>query len=322
MEIGYALSSEEHPPQVLVDNAKRAEESGFDFISVSDHFHPWVDRQGESPFVWSVLGAIATSTERIRVGTGVTCPLIRIHPAVIAQAAATTEAMMPGRFFLGLGTGENLNEHITGERWPAIDERISMLEEAIDVIRELWAGEDVTHRGAHYTVDHARIYTVPDAPPPIYVAASGERVTKLAARSGDGVIATAPKSDITSTFEAEGGRGKPKLGMLHVCWAPSADEARSTAVEWWPNGGLGGELGQELPYPRHFEQATKSLPPEEITKHIPCGPDPSEHIAAIEEYAKAGFDHVYVHQIGPEQEGFFGFYAREILPKISESRAA
>src|SRR5919197_5828657 len=172
MHIGYSLSSEEHPPKALVEQAVKAEEAGFELALISDHFHPWSDRQGQSPFVWTVLGAIAEKTSRLKLGTGVTCPLIRMHPAIVAQAAATVAAMMPGRFFLGVGTGENLNEHVTGARWPLPDERLELLEEAVEVMRILWQGGEQTHRGRHYTVDHARLYTLPDAPVPVYVAAS------------------------------------------------------------------------------------------------------------------------------------------------------
>ena len=160
--LGYALSSEEHAPSDLVRNARLAEEAGFEFALVSDHFHPWIDRQGHSPFVWSVLGGIATATEKLEVGTGVTCPMIRIHPAIIAQAAATTAAMMPGRFFLGVGTGENLNEHILGDKWPEHEVRSEMLEESLEIIRLLWRGEQASYRGGYYTVDEARLFTLPE----------------------------------------------------------------------------------------------------------------------------------------------------------------
>src|SRR5919108_495182 len=172
VELGYALSSEEHAPNDLVRYAQRAEEVGFAFALISDHFHPWLDQQGESPFVWGVIGAIAEATERLVLGTGVTCPTMRMHPALVAQAAATSAALMPERFFLGVGTGENLNEHILGERWPNADERLEMLEEAIELIRELWQGELVSWRGRYFTVDRARVYTLPEEPPPIAVAAA------------------------------------------------------------------------------------------------------------------------------------------------------
>src|SRR5438046_2375991 len=192
MELGYTLSSEEHDPLALVRNAQAAEEAGFEFLTISDHFHPWTDSQGESPFVWGVIGAIAASTERLRLGTGVTCPTVRTHPGIIAQAAATAQALMEGRFFLGVGAGENLNEHIFGGYWPSPDERQEMLGEAIDVIRLLWQGDYQTHRGKHYRVENARIYSLPDELPAIAVAAGGPEAAKLAAEKGDAMVATAP----------------------------------------------------------------------------------------------------------------------------------
>jgi G6PDH family F420-dependent oxidoreductase len=322
VEIGYALSSEEHPPNALVANAVRAEESGFTFALISDHFHPWIDAQGHSPFVWSVLGAIAAETKSLRVGTGVTCPMIRIHPAIVAQAVATIASMMPGRFFLGVGTGENLNEHVTGAEWPAVDLRLEMLEESISVMRELWKGDDVTHRGKHFTVEQARIYTCPDPTPPIYIAAAGKKALELAARVGDGLIGTSPKRELVETFEKRAGRGKPKYGMLHVCWAPDEAQAKRTAHEWWPNAALEGELGQELPLPRHFEQAVANVSEDDVAKVVTCGPDAGRHIEIVQKYIDAGYDHVYVHQVGPDQEGFFRFYADRVLPKIATRAAA
>jgi len=315
-ELGYALSSEEHLPNDLVRFARRAEETGFGFALVSDHFHPWTDKQGQSPFVWSVIGGIAHATERLRLGTGVTCPTIRIHPAIVAQAAATAAAMMPGRFFLGLGTGENLNEHILGDRWPPGAERLEMLEEAIEVIRLLWQGGSQSHEGKHYTVVDARVYTLPDELPPIYVGAAKPGAAKLAA-ANDGLIGTAPDPEVVDEFAQAGGADKPRFGMLHACWAENADEARRTAHEWWPNVAIEGELGQELPLPRHFEQAAQMVEEEEMTEVVPCGPDPDVHLEHINRFVDAGYDHVYVHQIGPDQEGFFAFYEREILPRFS-----
>jgi G6PDH family F420-dependent oxidoreductase len=313
LELGYSLSSEEHGPRDLVRHAAAAEEAGFGFALVSDHFHPWTDTQGESPFVWSVIGAIAEATETLRLGTGVTCPTMRIHPAVIAQAAATSALLMPGRFFLGVGTGENLNEHVLGLRWPGPEERLEMLEEAVAVIRELWQGDLVTHRGRHYTVSQARLYSVPDEPPPIAVAAAGEDATRVAAQIGDALIATAPDADQIETFAGAGGAEKPRYGQLTVCWAESERVAVDTAYEWWPNAALKGELGQELPLLRHFQQATATLSREQVAAVIVCGPEPERHRDAIQEFAEAGFDRVWVHQVGPDQTGFLRFYEREIL---------
>lgn len=316
-ELGYALSSEEHPPGELVRWARRAEEAGFGYALVSDHFHPWVDRQGESPFVWSVIGAIAEATETLRLGTGVTCPTIRIHPAVIAQAAATSAALMPGRFFLGVGTGENLNEHILGDAWPPGDVRLEMLEEAIQVIRLLWQGGYRSHRGRHYTVQEARLYTLPDELPPIAVAAAKPGAAALAGRLGDALVAVAPERALVQRFEAAGGGGKPRYGQVTVCWAESEAEARRTAHEWWPNAGVQGDLSQELPLPAHLEQAAATVREEDVAEAVVCGPDPERHAEKIDEFAAAGFDHVYIHQIGPDQEGFLTFYERELLPRYA-----
>jgi coenzyme F420-dependent glucose-6-phosphate dehydrogenase len=314
--LGYALSCEEHAPADLVRWARRAEDGGFEYALISDHFHPWVDRQGESPFVWAVLGAIAQATERLRLGTGVTCPTIRLHPAIVAHAAATTAALMPGRFFLGVGTGENLNEHVLGDRWPAGDVRLEMLEEAIAVIRLLWKGGYQSHRGTHYTVENARLYTLPEEPPPIAVAASQPEAAELAGRRGDALVAVAPDRELVQRFEAAGGAGKPRYGQVTVCWAAGEEQAKQTAREWWPNAGLQGELSQELALPRHFEQAAATVSEEDIAEVVVCGPDADAHAEKIQEFADAGFDHVYVHQVGPDQEGFFTFYGREILPRF------
>jgi coenzyme F420-dependent glucose-6-phosphate dehydrogenase len=316
MDLGYALSSEEHRPNELVRNAQAAEEAGFTFALISDHFHPWTDRQGQSPFVWSVIGGIAQATQRLRLGTGVTCPTIRIHPAIVAHAAATAAAMMDGRFFLGVGTGEELNEHVTGARWPGPEARLEMLEEAIEVIRLLWRGGYQTHRGRHYTVEQARLYTLPDEPPALAVAASQPNAAQLAGRLGDAFIGVAPEEEIVQEFERAGGSGKPRYGQVHVCWAESEQEARMTAHQIWPNAGMGGALSQELATPAHYEAAAELVTEEDVAESVVCGPDPERHLEQIRTYLKAGFDHVYVHQIGPDQEGFLRFYEREIIPRL------
>ncbi|HWP91180.1 MAG TPA: TIGR03557 family F420-dependent LLM class oxidoreductase [Thermodesulfobacteriota bacterium] len=316
IEIGYALSSEEHAPNDLVKYSRRAEEAGFTFALISDHYHPWIDRQGNSPFVWSVIGGIAQVTERLKLGTGVTCPTMRIHPAIIAQAAATAAAMMPGRFFLGVGTGENLNEHILGEHWPSADIRLDMLEEAIKIIRLLWEGDTLTYLGNYYTVENARIYTLPDNETPIMIAASGLKAAEFAGKIGDGFITTAPDAELIQQFESNGGIGKPRYGQLTVCWANTDAEARRTAYEWWPNTAIKGELWVELPTPAHFEQAAGMVREEDVAQSVVCGPDPKKHISEIEKFIDAGYDHIYIHQIGPNQEGFFQFYERNILTEF------
>jgi len=314
VSVGYALSSEERTPRELVEHARLAEQTGFEFALISDHFHPWLDEQGESPFVWSVLGAIAQATERIPIGTGVTCPTMRIHPAIVAHAAATAACLLPGRFFLGVGTGENLNEHILGDRWPSAEERLEMLEEAVGIIRELWRGGLVSHRGAHYTVDRARLYTVPDEPPPIAIAAAAENAAELAGRLGDALVSTAPDREVVEVFERSGGNGKPKYGQIHVCVAPSREQAVETAYHCWRFTGVGGDLNQELPLPRHFRQASAVVTREQVAEQVICGDDPGPHREKIEEFADAGFDHVYVHQVGSDQEALMRLYEREVLP--------
>ena len=318
IELGYTLSSEEFPPLALVKHARMAEDAGFTFALISDHYHPWVDAQGHSPFVWSTIGGVAATTDRIRIGTGVTCPTVRIHPAIIAQAAATCAAMLPGRFFLGVGTGENLNEHITGERWPSANVRREMLEEAVWILRKLWTGENVDHEGAFYQVVDARIYTLPETPPEIYIAASGGMAAQLAGEIGDGLIATSPSEKLVQSFEQSGGQGKPKYAQVTVCWAEDEASARKTAHEIWPNAAITGELSAELPLPRHFEQAAKMVTEDDTAKSIVCGPDPAKHIEKIRAYADAGYDHIYVHQVGPGQEGCVRFYQREVMPQLGD----
>ncbi|MDQ3896340.1 MAG: TIGR03557 family F420-dependent LLM class oxidoreductase [Actinomycetota bacterium] len=315
VEFGYALSSEEHPPNDLVRLAQRAEETGFAFAAISDHFHPWVDRQGHSPFVWSVLGGIAHATSTLKLGTGVTCPTMRIHPAIIAQAAATVAAMMPGRFFLGVGSGEALNEHILGDHWPRTPVRQEMLAEAIAVIRQLWEGGYQSWDGTYYTVEDARIYTLPEELPPIIVAASGSSAATLAAEDGDGLWTVAPQAELVDDYRRAGGSG-PRYGQVKVCWAPDEETAKKTVLEWWPNAGIGGELSQELALPRYFEQAAQNVTADDIAEKIPLGPDPERHLEQVKAFVNAGFDHVYIHQIGPDQEGFFDFWTRELAPRL------
>jgi coenzyme F420-dependent glucose-6-phosphate dehydrogenase len=313
-ELGYALSAEEHSPNDLIRYATRAEEAGFSFALISDHYHPWLEHQGHSSFAWTVLGAIAETTQRLRVGTGVTCPTMRYHPAIIAQAAATAASIMPDRFFLGVGTGENLNEHILGRGWPSAPVRLEMLSEAIEVIRLLWQAGEHSFRGHYFTIDHARVYSLPSAPPPLLIAAGGPHAAAFAGRVGDGLITISPDSELVQAFTNAGGQGKPLYGQVTVCWAEDEPVARRTAYEWWPTAALPGEVAQELPLPRHFEQAAKTVREQDVAEIVVCGPDPERHRRAIQAFVEAGIDHVYVHQVGPDQDGFFGFYEREVLP--------
>jgi coenzyme F420-dependent glucose-6-phosphate dehydrogenase len=314
--IGYALSSEEHSPLDLVKWAKLAEESGFPYALISDHFHPWVSQQPHSPMVWNVLGGISQTTQKLRIGTGVTCPFQRIHPAIIAQAAATTAAMMPGRFFLGLGTGENLNEHILGDRWPPFPIRLEMLGESIELMKELWKGEMTTHYGEFFTVEDAKIFTLPQELPQIAIAAEGEKAATFAGEVGDALITTSPNKEAVQAFRDAGGKGKPCYGQLTVCWANSEEEAVKTAHHWWPNAAIPKPCSQELRSVDHFDKAAESVTPEQIKEKIICGPDVKKHLEAIREYVEAGLDHVYVHQVGPDQAGFMQFYQKHILPEF------
>ena len=281
MRVGYFLASEEYTPTELVEQAKRAEQAGFHALWISDHFHPWNDEQGHSGFVWSVIGALAQATS-LPVTTGVTCPTVRIHPAIIALAAATSSILHGGRFNLGVGSGEALNEHILGDRWPEADVRLEMLEEAVEVIRTLWRGGQI----------------------------------EVAARIGDGFCTTAPDPDAISGYRDAGGKGPVHAGTK-VCFMADEDEARRTVHRIWPNEALPGELAQVLPTPSHFEQACELVTPEMIAS--PVGPDLDKHVASLQAYADAGVDELFVQQIGSEHDAFFGEWAREVLPRLAQS---
>jgi G6PDH family F420-dependent oxidoreductase len=313
VKIGCFLSCEEFGPHELLDQARRAEAAGFHALWISDHYHPWNDEQGHSPFVWSVIGAIADATS-LPLTTAVTCPTVRIHPAIIAQAAATSSVLLKGRFTLGVGSGEALNEHVLGTRWPEVEVRLEMLEEAVEVIRELWQGGQRSHHGRHYTVENARIYDLPAEPPAIIVSGFGPKAIRLAARIGEGFVTTKPIKRDIDLYRSEGGVGPVHAGTK-VCFMADEDEARATAHRLWPTEGLRGELAQVLPTPAHFEQACELVTPDMISS--PVGPDLDRHVAALQEYADAGADELYVQQIGPEQEAFFTTWADEVLPHFA-----
>jgi G6PDH family F420-dependent oxidoreductase len=314
MRLGYFLSCEEYSPDELVEQAVAAEEAGFEGLWISDHFHPWNDEQGHSPFVWTVIGALSQACD-LPVTTAVTCPTVRIHPAIIAQAAATAACMLDGKFILGVGTGEALNEHVLGDVWPSVDVRLEMLEEAVHLIRRLWEGDFVTERGRHYEVDTARIYTRPDQPPPIYMSGFGPKATDLAARIADGYISTKADADLLAHFKKASG-GKPAQVGCKVAYAQTADEGVDLAYRLWRNAGLPGELAQVLPSPRHMEQASTLVTRESTAESTPAGPDADVHISALQEYVDAGYDEVYVANMGPHYLEMIRFYGREVLPAL------
>lgn len=314
--IGYFLSSEEYSPDQLLEQARLAEQAGFEALWISDHYHPWVDEQGESPFVWSMIGALSRVCD-LPVGTAVTCPTTRIHPAIIAQAAATSAALLgPGRFTLGVGSGEALNEHILGDRWPRADERLEMLEEAVEVIRSLWSGELVSHDGKYYEVDTARIYTMPEEVPPIYLSAFGPKALDLACRVADGLISTMPDADSVTRFRKAKGAEAPTQVGFKVAWGATRDEAVDDAHRLWPNSGVPGELSQVLPSPQHFEQAAQLVTRDMTAQSTACGPDAAEHLKAFEPFIDAGFDDIYVANMGPRYAEMIDLYAKEVLPEL------
>jgi G6PDH family F420-dependent oxidoreductase len=312
---GYFLSSEEFAPAQLLEQARAAEQAGFDALWISDHFHPWNEEQGQSAFVWSTLGALSQVT-RLPISTAVTCPTMRIHPAIVAQASATSSVLLGGRFVLGVGSGEALNEHIYGDPWPSADARLAMLEEAVDVIRLLHAGGVKDYEGTYYTLENAQLYTLPEQPVPIYVSGFGPKSATLAGRIGDGFCCTKPDADLVGTFRDSGGGSKPAQAGFKVCWGTDEGQAVETAHRLWANEQLPGELAQVLPTPRHFEQASQLVTADMVAQALVCGPDVDRYVEEFTQYKDAGYDEVYVQQIGPDQAGFFRFWTEELAPKL------
>jgi G6PDH family F420-dependent oxidoreductase len=319
VSFGYTVMGEQAGPKQLVADAQRAEAAGFDFIAASDHYFPWLSEQGHSPYTWSVLGAIAQATERIELMTYVTCPIMRYHPAVVAQKAATIQLLSDGRFTLGLGAGENLNEHVIGHGWPSVDIRHEMLSEAIQIIRSLFAGETVTFRGDHLDAADARLWDLPPDPPPIGVAVSGPDSCQLAGELADVMIAVEPRRQLGDMFDAAGGAGKPRIGQVGLSYDADADQARKRALEQfrWFTGGW--KTMAELPTHKHFAAASDAVREEDVAKQIPCGPDLEAHVDAVKKFVDAGFTHVAVVQIGGEhQDPFFPWAERELLPALRQ----
>ncbi|OEJ35041.1 LLM class F420-dependent oxidoreductase [Streptomyces subrutilus] len=317
VQIGYTMMTEQAGPRELVSHVVGAERAGFDFSVISDHSFPWLESQGHAAYAWSVLGAAAQATSRIPLMTYVTCPTFRYHPAVVAQKAATLQILSEGRFRLGLGSGENLNEHIVGAGWPAAHVRLEMLEEAVDIIRRMFTGEYVSHHGTHFDVENARLWDVPDDLPPIGIAVSGPVSCEVAGRHGDLVIATEPKAELLRRFDEHGGAGKPRVGQLPVCYDPDRDAAVSRAHDQfrWALGGW--RVNAELPGPTGFEQAAQHTRPEDVAEAIACGDDVEAFVEAVRPYAEAGFTEVALVQIGGDhQEPFLEWAEAKLLPAL------
>lgn len=319
VQIGYTMMTEQAGPRALVDDVVAAERAGFDFSVTSDHYFPWLESQGHAPYAWSVLGAAAQATERIPLMTYVTCPTVRYHPAVIAQKAATLQLLSEGRFRLGLGSGESLNEHVVGAGWPSPQVRIDMLEEAVEIIRALFAGGNVNHQGAHFDVANAKLWDLPDELPPIGVAVSGERSCSLAGRLADLVIATEPKAELIESFDRHGGSGKPRVGQLPVCFDPDRDAAVARAHDQFRWFAGGWKVNAELPGPAGFAGATQFVTPQDVAESIPCGDNVDDFVEAVRPYAEAGFTEIALVQVGGEhQRPFIKWAERELLPALRE----
>ena len=316
-DFGYTLMSEQAGPKQLVADAVAAERAGFDFAVISDHYFPWLDAQGHSPYAWSVLGAVAQATERLPLMTYVTCPTIRYHPVIVAQAAATVQLLSDGRFILGLGSGENLNEHVVGGGWPSVDVRHQMLREAIEIIRALWDGDYVNYDGEFFEADSAKIWDLPDTPPPILVAASGPQACQLAAELGDMLAAVEPSSELVEAFDAAGGSGKPRVGQVPVSFDRDEEAAVARAHEQfrWFAGGF--KVNAELPGTAAFDSASQFVRPEDVAEEIPCGADVDKAVEAVRPFVDAGFTHVALVQVGGDrQDEFISWAEQELLPAL------
>ena len=316
MKIGYTMMCEQSGPKDLVRDVAMAEEAGFDYAVISDHYFPWLDEQGHAPYAWSVLGAAAQATSTIPLMTYVTCPTLRYHPAVVAQKAATMQLLSDGRFTLGLGAGENLNEHVVGGGWPSVDRRHDMLVEAVEIIRELFIGDYVSRHDGHFEVDSAKLWDLPDQAPPIGIAVSGRQSAAIAGRLADLVIAVEPKSELLSYFAEAGGSGKPAFGQLPVSFDADPDVARRRAHQQfrWFSGGW--KVNAELPGTAAFAAASRSTTEDDVASQIPCGPDAARHLEGIRRFADAGFSHLALVQVGGDQQpDFLKWAAEELLPK-------
>ncbi len=323
--LGYAAMFEQFRPNDLLRWSRQAEDSGFGGIMASDHFQPWTEQQGQSAFVWSWLGALGATTSRVRFGTGVTAPGFRYHPAILAQASATLAAMYPGRFYLGIGAGEALNEHIVGRYWPEAATRSEILLEGIEVIQKLFTGKTVKHKGPHFTLESARLFTLPDTPAPIYIATSGPVNSERTGRVADGIITVGAADEkiqnLLARFEKgarEAGKdpaNMPRILQLHVSWADSHEAATEQAVREWPNGGMNFAKA-DIRSPEEFAGMARLVRPEHFQGRVLISPDLGEHAAQIQHFIDLGFNEIYVHNVGRNQEAFIQAYARDVLPQL------
>ncbi|MFG2085321.1 MULTISPECIES: TIGR03557 family F420-dependent LLM class oxidoreductase [unclassified Spirillospora] len=319
MEFGYTLLCEQTPPKQLVADLVEAEEAGFGYSVISDHYFPWLEDQGHSAYAWSVLGALAQATHRIPLMTQVTCPIMRYHPAVVAQKAATMGVLSDGRFTLGLGSGENLNEHVVGRGWPSVDVRHEMFEEAVEIIRALLGGGHVNYRGRHFSVDAAKVYDLPDRPVPLGIAGYGPRAGRLAARHADLLISDQPVRDVVDLFRKEGGAGRPVYGQVPVSYGTDPDECMERAHRIWRFSAPGWKVMAELPGPVNFEAATRTVRPEDVAESVPCGDDVDDYVEAVQKFADAGFTHIALCQSGAEHQKDFRTWAEsDLLPALRE----
>jgi len=316
MEIGYKLATEAFDPAELIRQAVRAEEAGFDFVEMSDHYHPWLESQGHSGFTWSMLGAIAAKTERVGLVTGVTCPTMRYHPAIVAQAAATMALISGGRFTLGVGAGERLNEHVIGHDWPAVRKRHAMLREALEIIRLLWSGGYQSYDGRYLRLEDARVFDLPDELPVIAVASSGPASVAIAAELGDGLFAVEPKRELVDGYRERGGGG-PRYAEAPLAFAPTPEEGARAVLEtarWFVTG---WKVMSELPNPVNFESGTTTVREEDVLERFACGPDPERHVEVVRQFTDAGFDRVVLQNAGPDPDAFIDFFAAELRPRLA-----
>jgi G6PDH family F420-dependent oxidoreductase len=315
MQIGYKLAAEAFGPADLISQAVRAEQVGFDFVEISDHFHPWLNVQGHSPFAWTVLGAIAAKTSRIGLATGVTCPTVRYHPAIIAQAAATLGIVSEGRFTLGIGAGERLNEHVVGQGFPSVRGRHERLREALEIIKLLWSGGYQSYEGKHLQLEDARVFDLPDPLPAIAVAASGKASATIAAQLGDGLFATEAMPEIVEAYRGAGGSG-PRYAEVPVAWAGDEEEAVQAALKTSRWALSGWKVMSELPNPVNFEAASATVTAEDIRGQFATGPDPDVYVQAVRKYADAGFDRLVLQNAGPDPDGFLDFYDKDLGERL------